>query len=31
MALVAWVMGGYFPLLIVESALVAWLLGKARR
>jgi hypothetical protein len=29
-ALVGWSLGGYFPLLIVETAVVAWLLRKAR-
>ncbi len=29
MALVYWVLGGYFPLLMVETAVVAWLSNKA--
>jgi hypothetical protein len=29
-AVVGWVLGDYFPLLIVETALVAWLLQKSR-
>jgi hypothetical protein len=30
-ALFAWAVGCYFPLLVVESTLVAWLIRKARR